>query len=191
MSYEESLKLLKNTSNVVELTVSQIFSEYQRKLQQQTHQQQQHMQSHHNQEMYDNTARIITPSITTNTAATADNIIYGNTMNENQIQLTKHLSPISRLTYANERNANDKTNDTDKICLQQQQQHQQQYDNCDNNNRDEDVTVLITKQRNRNAQSYLHCNNLHTLNAHDLNDMSNHSITECMPDLPKVNLQLS
>lgn len=192
MPYEESLKLLKNTANVVDLTVSQIFSEYQRKLQQQhQHHSQHHLSSLANSHTYENN-----PSRTKTTSA------HSNSVDGNQRRLA-HKN--SHSTYVNERTINNNDNDNDRSCLM--------HDDYDNNNQDR-TTVLITKQLSEIAcdapnlaNSYSHCTDTKSFTKHGFNDNSKSSealncsrrefsdnclvSANCMPDLPKVNLQLS
>lgn len=192
MPYEESLKLLKNTANVVDLTVSQIFSEYQRKLQQQhQHHSQHHLSSLANSHTYENN-----PSRTKTTSA------HSNSVDGNQRRLA-HIN--SHSTYVNERTINNNDNDNDRSCLM--------HDDYDNNNQDR-TTVLITKQLSKIAcdapnlaNSYSHCTDTKSFTKHGFNDNSKSSealncsrrefsdnclvSANCMPDLPKVNLQLS
>lgn len=193
MPYEESLKLLKNTANVVDLTVSQIFSEYQRKLQQQhQHHSQHHLSSLANSHTYENN-----PSRTKTTSA------HSNSVDGNQRRLA-HIRN-SHSTYVNERTINNNDNDNDRSCLM--------HDDYDNNNHDR-TTVLITKQLSKIAcdapnlaNSYSHCTDTKSFTKHGFNDNSKSSealncsrrefsdnclvSANCMPDLPKVNLQLS
>lgn len=192
MPYEESLKLLKNTANVVDLTVSQIFSEYQRKLQHQhQHHSQHHLSSLANSHTYENN-----PSRTKTTSA------HSNSVDGNQRRLA-HIN--SHSTYVNERTINNNDNDNDRSCLM--------HDDYDNNNHDR-TTVLITKQLSKIAcdapnlaNSYSHCTDTKSFTKHGFNDNSKSSealncsrrefsdnclvSANCMPDLPKVNLQLS
>lgn len=181
MPYEESLKLLKNTANVVDLTVSQIFSEYQRKLQ---HQHQHHSQHH--------------------LSSLANSHTYENNPSRTKTILA-HISGNSHSTYVNERTINNNDNDNDRSCLM--------HDDYDNNNQDR-TTVLITKQLSKIAcdapnlaNSYSHCTDTKSFTKHGFNDNSKSSealncsrrefsdnclvSANCMPDLPKVNLQLS
>lgn len=186
MSYEDSLKLLKNTSNVVELTVSQIFSEYQRKIQQQQQQHQhqlrnsqsQHVMSHSNSKTYEQNPN--------------RKCIQPTTIGYSQ-RMTSFVDS-SPSTYANEQNLSYNDNDNE----------------IDNNN--QDITVLVTTEQLSkiacdapNLANYSHCTDnksftrQHGFNGHpDSTDALNFSRREfsdnclvsanCMPDLPKVNL---
>lgn len=185
MSYEDSLKLLKNTSNVVELTVSQIFSEYQRKIQQQ--QQQQHQ------------LRNLQPQ---HVMSLSNCKTYEQNPNRKCIQPTTIEHPqrmttfvdSSPTTYAYEQNFSYNDNDNDN--------------EIDNNN--QDITVLETEQLSKiacdapNSANYSHCTDTKSFTKHGFNDRPdstdalNFSRREfsdsclisanCMPDLPKVNL---
>lgn len=186
MPYEESLRLLKNTTNVVELTVSQIFTEYQRKLQQKSVDIREISESNV-------TGKMQQRQINKNDA-------------EYQWKKAQCLEN-SRLTYRNEQHINDKINDNDTSCFE--------HDDCDNNNHDKDVTVLITNQLSKNPcnapkllNSQSHFTDTQTFQKHGFNEIPHSSealncsqtkmsdnclisANNCIPDLPKVNLQLS
>lgn len=192
MPYEDSLRLLKNTTNVVELTVSQIFSEYQRKLRQKSL-----------------VVREISENNVTGTMLrrTNNNIFNGPTAAANnaeyQWKKTQCLEN-SLLTYKNEQDFNDKINDNDKLCFE--------HNDCDNNNHDKDVTVLITNQLSKNpcnapklVNSHSHFIDTQSFQTHGFNEIPHSSealncsmsdnclisANNCIPDLPKVNLQLT
>lgn len=212
MPYEESLRLLKNTANVVELTVSQIFTEYQRKLQQ---------KSLDVREMAE--TNVGAEKIRRRRTSNADK---HNNNEQNQFYnktKTKCSGNVSLLTYENEQDFNnDKIfNDNDTSCTFE-------HDDCDNNNHDKDVTVLITNnQLSKNpcnapklVNSHSHFTNTTTTNTNTtttdtlqsfqkygfneiprspgalncshtemMSDNCLISANNCIPDLPKVNLQ--
>lgn len=212
MPYEESLRLLKNTTNVVELTVSQIYSEYQRKLQQKS------LDAREISEHNHGSGKLLRRS---NNA----NIFNGPNNNEqNQFGKTKkaQCSENSLLTFKKEQdnfNIDKINNDNDTSCCQ--------HDDCDNNTHDKDVTVLITNnQLSKNpcnapklVNTHSHFTNTNTatatatidtpqsfqkygfnaipqpsdaLNCSHTEMMSDNcliSANNCIPDLPKVNLQ--
>lgn len=228
MPYEESLRLLKNTTNVVELTVSQIFSEYQRKLQQKSLDVREMAETNVGAE---NLRRRISNANVLNGAASAATAIANSSNNEQNhfFNKTKTKCPenVSLLTYKNEQDFNNdkifNDNDTSRFA----------HDDCDNNNHDKDVTVLITNNQLSknpcnapklvNSHSYFTNTNTNTTSTtaatttttdtlqsfqkYGFNDNShssgalNCSHTEmmsdnclisannCIPDLPKVNLQ--
>lgn len=211
--YEESLKLLKNTANVVELTVSQIFSEYQQKLMQQQQQQQQQHHHHHHQQQQHQQLQHQKPHLQSVSRESHDskpfrrNIkatsIHSNAIVQNQQRIATHTTN-SLSPYTNDRSETHKTNDNS--CLA--------HDDYDNNNHEHNVTVLITEQINKmgcdvknGVNSYAHSIEPKAFKNHGFNEISNASdalncnrrelndnclvSAKCMPDLPKVNLQLS
>lgn len=189
MPYEESLRLLKNTTNLVELTVSQIFSEYQRQMQRKSHD---------------------VRRLSENNTATAkmhrrsnSNLLDSIVANEYQ---WKKMHCSEQLQCKNEQDFNDKiNNDNGTSCYK--------HDDFDNNNHEKDVTVLITNQPSKNSynaqpklmvNSISHFTDTQSFQKHGFNDIPqssdalNCSHTEmsdnclisanCMPDLPKVKL---
>lgn len=222
MPYEESLRLLKNTTNVVELTVSQIYSEYQRKLQQKS------LDAREISEHNHGSGKLLRRSNNSNifngpmVAAAAAATVANNNNERNQFCKTKkaQCSENSLLTFKNEQDnfKNDNiNNDNDTSCCQ--------HDDCDNNTHDKDVTVLITNNQLSknpcnapklvNTHSHFTSTNTATtaidtpqsfqkygfnaipppseaLNCSHTEMMSDNcliSANNCIPDLPKVNLQ--
>lgn len=157
MPYEESLRLLKNTSNVVELTVSQIFSEYQRKLQQNPLDVR---EMHETNNSTEKIRRRLSNTNHFNGAASAITTTTNNNINEH----SQFYSPTktncsdnaSLSTHKNEQDFNNDKhfNDNDTSCFA--------HDDCDNNNHDKDVTVLITN----NQLSKNPCNAPKLVNSH-------------------------
>lgn len=193
--YEESLKLLKNTANVVELTVSQIFSEYQQKLMQQQKQQQQQLLQHHKQHL-----QPISREPNDSQPFRRATGIHSNPIVQNQ----QRIATYTTNSYSNERSATHKSNENS--CSG--------HDDYDNNNHEHNVTVLIAEQMNKigcdgknGVHPYSHCTEIKTFKNHGFNEIPNSSealngnrrelndnclvSAKCMPDLPKVNSQLS
>lgn len=124
MPYEESLKLLQNTGNVVELTVSQIFAKYQQKQQQQ--------QSIHT--LYNNNNAHKSNSIGKSIEASH---VQNYKIDENQ-KKTTHFGENSFATHQYDHKSQDKMNKL--TCLA--------HDDYDNNNHGTNVTILQIGQMN-------------------------------------------
>lgn len=218
MPYEESLRLLKNTTNVVELTVSQIYSEYQRKLQQKS------LDTREISENNNGIGKMLRRINNTTNILNGPMAVANNNNNNEQNPLYKTKAQClenSLLTYKNEQDNfnNDKINndnENDTSCFQ--------HDDCDNNP-DKDVTVLITNNQLSknpcNAPKLVNSHSKFTITAtttstidtpqsfqkHGFNEIPHSSealncshtemmsdnclisATNCIPDLPKVNLQ--
>lgn len=185
MSYEESLKLLKNTANVVDLTVSQIFAEYQRKMQHPRQQQQQQHQPHQHM-LYENTP--IRKCIQSTNG-------HGSRKMVGKFHQIAQYASNSLSPYANEPNLS--YNDNENSCLG--------HVDYDNNN--QDITVLVNEQLNKNVcdapnvASYSNSTDKKSFTEHSFNEIPNssdaltlrefsdNSIVSAnrIPDLPKVN----